>query len=217
LRRLGESAEFLGLRWVYLDLDATFDQTRPPPALAPSARTLTSSGVGPTLEHDSRDNIFTPNRGWQAALDALFYSPEIGGDEKFQTYRAHVFSWTPLAQGFVLGARLDARAARGEVPFYQLPFIDIRGVPKGRYQDDNVSAAELELRWDVTTRWSLVGFFGTGKAWGTERFSEANSIIAGGAGVRYLIARRLGIYMGADVARGPEKTAFYIQVGSAWR
>jgi len=35
--------------------------------------------------------------------------------------------------------------------------------------------------------------------------------------VRYLIARRLGIYMGADVARGPETTAFYIQVGSAWR
>jgi hypothetical protein len=36
-------------------------------------------------------------------------------------------------------------------------------------------------------------------------------------GVRYLIARRLGIFVGADVARGPETTAFYIQVGSAWR
>jgi hypothetical protein len=90
-------------------------------------------------------------------------------------------------------------------------------VPKGRYQDDNVSAAELELRWNATLRWALVGFFGTGKAWGTERFGEANSILAGGMGVRYLIARRLGIYMGADVARGPEKTAFYIQVGNAWR
>ena len=217
LRRLGESAEFLGLRWVYLDLDSTFDQTRPPPALAPGQRTLTSSGIGPTLEHDSRDNIFTPNRGWQAALDALFYSPEIGGDEKFQTYRAHLFAWQPLGQQFVLGTRLDARAARGEVPFYQLPFIDIRGVPKGRYQDDNVSAAELELRWNVTPRWALIGFLGTGKAWGTESFADANSIAAGGAGVRYLIARRLGIYMGLDVARGPEDTAFYIQVGSAWR
>jgi len=56
-----------------------------------------------------------------------------------------------------------------------------------------------------------------GKAWGTERFGEANTVGAGGAGLRYLIARRLGIHMGVDIARGPEQTAFYIQVGSAWR
>jgi len=217
LARLGDSADFLGLRWVYLDFDVTFDPTRPPPALAPRARSRTSSGAGPTLEHDSRDNIFTPSRGWQGAIDALFYSPELGGDERFQTYRAHAFVFTPVGNALVLGTRLDARAARGEVPFYQLPFIDIRGVPKGRYQDDNAGVAEVELRWNATRRWALVGFLGTGKAWGAERFGEANSIVAGGAGVRYLIARRLGIYMGADVARGPEETAFYIQVGSAWR
>ena len=41
--------------------------------------------------------------------------------------------------------------------------------------------------------------------------------MAGGAGFRYLIARKLGLYTGIDVARGPETTAFYIQVGSAWR
>ena len=217
LLRLGDSSEFLALRWIYLDLRVTFDPTRAAPALAPRSSTLTSSGAGPSLEHDSRDNIFTPNRGWQGSLDALFYSPEIGGDEKFQTYRAHAFVFTPLGSELVLGTRLDARAARGDVPFYQLPFIDMRGLPKGRYQDDNVGVAELELRWGVTPRWALIGFLGTGKAWGAERFGEANSIVAGGAGVRYLIARRLGIYMGADVARGPETTAFYIQVGSAWR
>jgi hypothetical protein len=217
LLRLGDSSEFLALRWIYLDLAVTFDPTRPQPALSPAPRQLRSSGIGPSLEHDSRDNIFTPNRGWQGSLDALFYSPEIGGDEKFQTYRAHAFVFTPIGSEVVLGTRLDARAARGEVPFYQLPFIDMRGIPKGRYQDDNVSAAELEVRWNATPRWALIGFLGTGKAWGAERFAEANSIVAGGVGVRYLIARRLGIYMGADVARGPEQTAFYIQVGSAWR
>src|SRR5207342_1840322 len=203
---------FLALRWIYLDLKVAFDPTRAQPVLSPAPRQLRSSGIGPSLEHDSRDNIFTPNRGWQGSLDALFYSPEIGGDEKFQTYRAHAFVFTPIGSEVVLGTRLDARAARGEVPFYQLPFIDMRGIPKGRYQDDNVSAAELELRWNATRRWALIGFLGTAKAWGTERFGEANSIVAGGAGVRYLIARRLGIYMGADVARGPEQTAFYIQV-----
>jgi len=35
--------------------------------------------------------------------------------------------------------------------------------------------------------------------------------------VRYELARRLGLYAGADVAFGPENTAFYLQVGNAWR
>ena len=217
LVRLWDSSNFLALRWIYLDLRVTFDPTRPEPAGAPRSRTLTNSGIGPSLEHDSRDNIFTPNRGWQGSLDALFYSPEIGGDEKFQTYRAHAFLFASFAKEFVLGTRLDARAARGDVPFYQLPFVDIRGIPKFRYQDNNVGVAEAELRWNATRRWALVGFLGGGRAWGTERFSEANAVVAYGAGARYLIARRLGIYMGLDVARGPEQTAFYLQVGSAWR
>ncbi|OAI50925.1 hypothetical protein AYO46_09025 [Betaproteobacteria bacterium SCGC AG-212-J23] len=217
LLRLGDSSNFLALRWIYLDLRVTFDPTRALPNRAPLERTLTSSGIGPSLEHDSRDNIFTPSRGWQGSLDALFYSPELSSDNKFQTYRAHAFLFQPLGQELVLGSRFDARAARGDIPFYQLPFIDLRGIPKARYQDDNVGVAEFELRWNATRRWAYVGFFGAGKAWGAERFGEANTVYAGGVGLRYLIARRLGIYVGADVARGPEQTAFYIQVGSAWR
>ena len=38
-----------------------------------------------------------------------------------------------------------------------------------------------------------------------------------GGGVRYLIARRLGLQAGIDVAKGPEDTVFYLTVGSAWR
>ena len=37
-----------------------------------------------------------------------------------------------------------------------------------------------------------------------------------GGGFRYLVARRLGLKAGIDIARGPEEWAFYIQVGSAW-
>jgi hypothetical protein len=69
--------------------------------------------------------------------------------------------------------------------------------------------AEVEVRWNATPRWAIVAFLGTGHA--------EESASAWGAGFRYLIARRLGIYMGVDVARGPEETAFYIQAGSAWR
>ena len=48
-------------------------------------------------------------------------------------------------------------------------------------------------------------------------FSDGDTVSAWGVGLRRLVARRLGIYMGADLARGPEETANYIQAGSAWR
>ncbi len=37
-----------------------------------------------------------------------------------------------------------------------------------------------------------------------------------GLGIRYLIASKLGLQMGLDIAKGPDDTAFYIQFGSAW-
>ena len=56
------------------------------------------------------------------------------------------------------------------------------------------------------------------RAWGSgTSFSDAGSVSTKGAGFRYQIARRLGLYVGLDVAKGPEDTAIYIQAGSAWR
>ena len=218
MRRIGESDNFVGARWIYLDLGARFDASHPLPPLAGGERTIRSSGLGLFFEHDSRDNFFTAARGWKGYLEGMFYSPDFGSDEEYQVYRANAFGYVPLAKEFILGGRADARAARGDVPFYQLPYIELRGIPALRYQDENVAVIEAELRWNVTARWALVGFLGTGRTWGTSKsFDDADSASAWGVGFRRLVARRLGIYMGVDIAKGPEDTAIYIQAGSAWR
>ena len=36
-------------------------------------------------------------------------------------------------------------------------------------------------------------------------------------GLRYKLASAMGLHAGIDVARGPEESAFYLIVGSAWR
>jgi len=217
-RRLGASNSWVVARWIYLDLDATFDSSRPQPVLPAPSRNVTSSGLGGSLEHDSRDNFFTAGAGWKGMLEAMFYSPDWGGDQKYETYRAQAFGYLPFAKVFILGAKLDLRGANGDVPFYQLPFIELRGVPVARYQDRRTAAAELELRWDATPRWAFLGFLGSGRVWGDDKsFSEAGTVSSGGVGFRYLVARRLGLYAGLDIARGPEDTALYIQAGSAWR
>ncbi len=74
-----------------------------------------------------------------------------------------------------------------------------------------------KLRWQCWKGFSLVGFLGGGAAWNDfERVADTQTIVTGGTGFRYEIARKYGIHMGLDVAFSADTTAIYVQVGSAW-
>ncbi len=63
----------------------------------------------------------------------------------------------------------------------------------------------------------LVGFVGGGAAWNDlERFDNSQTLVTGGAGFGYEIARKYGLHMGIDVAFGPDSSTIYVQFGSAW-
>ena len=216
VRRIGTSDWFAGARYTYVSTQSRFASGTPPDV--PQRSLDTSIGkLGLVADHDTRDNIFTPNRGVFVEAEAAFARGAFGSDSRYQTLYARAYSWHPVGD-FVLGMRGDARLSSGDVPFYAQPYIVLRGVPAVRYQDKNALVAETEARWNLDSRWALVAFGGVGKAYGRRQpWSEADTVAAGGAGLRYLIARKLHLYAGLDVARGPEDTALYIQVGSAWR
>ena len=217
-RRLGTSDVFLSARWLYIDLDNRLNIPSFEQYVTPKEFASKSSGLGLGLGYDSRDNTLTPSSGWFGRLEATQYAPAFGSDTTFQSYRARGYGYFKLGDTWVLGTRADYRAVRGDVPFYQQPSIDLRGISYGRYQDQNVAMLEAELRWNITPRWALLGFGGAGKAWGrTLDFSEASTHTAEGVGFRYLIARALGLYAGVDWAWSGGENAYYIQVGSAWR
>jgi hemolysin activation/secretion protein len=87
-----------------------------------------------------------------------------------------------------------------------------------RLQDRRTAVLETEARWNVTPRWAAIALVGAGRAWGTTTsYSDANDTVSRGVGFRYLIARRLGLYVGMDYAKSTQDHAVYLQVGSAWR
>ena len=172
-------------RWNILDLTNRFDTEGQAAALGPLVRANRASGLGLSLEVDTRDNIFTPSHGWTGSLDATSYSPNWGSDTHFQSYRAHAFGWWPATKSLVLAGRIDGRAVDGEVPFYMLPFIDLRGVPAFRLQDRRTAVLETEARWNLTPRWALIGFVGAGRAWGTTKdWSDGTHTVSKGVGFR---------------------------------
>ena len=81
-----------------------------------------------------------------------------------------------------------------------------------RYQGEEVAQIETEIRRQFWKRFSLVGFVGGGAAWNhLERLDSTRSIVTGGAGLRYEIARKYGLHIGLDIARGPDNTAVWLQ------
>ena len=84
---------------------------------------------------------------------------------------------------------------------------------------DNLNSGTFVLAVQHTSDGALeqVRFVGAGWAdnSGSDLFSSS-TIVSQGVGFRYNIARMYGMHVGLDVARGPEDTVWYIQVGSAW-
>jgi outer membrane translocation and assembly module TamA len=69
--------------------------------------------------------------------------------------------------------------------------------------------------YKITDRWGLVPFVGVGAtADALNEFDSSEPRFAGGLGFRYLIARKLRLASGVDIARGPEDWAIYFTVGT---
>jgi outer membrane protein assembly factor BamA len=215
--RLGRSYFWAGLSYALATTQVKFDAPAGTPGLPDFQRESRVGGLTPSLTYDSRDNIFTPTRGTYVEAGAGLFSQALGGDGEFQRVNLTAMHFLPLHPKLTLGVRGDAAFSFGNVPFYMRPFIFLRGVPVMRYQGEETAQVEAELRWQFWKRFSLVGFAGTGGAWNDfERFDNSVTVVTGGTGFRYEIARKYGLHMGLDVAFGPDTTAIYVQFGSAW-
>jgi hypothetical protein len=220
-RRLGDSRVFLGANFRYSSFDTRLDLglgLDPPDWFPALEKTIRSSGVGVLARYDSRDSVFTPDAGTSATVGATFYDEALGSDRTFRKVEAKLRRWTSMGASWVLGLRADAAFSSDDTPFYMLPSVDLRGIPATRYQGKDALSVEAELRWDLTARWSLVGFLGSGWADGDGMgsFVLDEGRVAGGTGFRYLISRVFRIRTGLDFAWSEEDFAFYFTTGTAW-
>ena len=216
--RAGETDWFFGPRYAWLKVNPAFGDGWPADLDGRPLREVRIGRLSLVGAHDTRDNIFTPTDGHFVEAELVAASPQLGGTSSYQQVNLRGFDWIPMGKPFILALRGDVQTSRGDIPFFAKPFVNLRGIPAVRYQDNNAAVAEVELWWQATPRWSLLGFTGAGRAWGRrDTFSQAETVSTVGAGFRYLIARKLGLHAGIDFATGPQGRAFYIQVGSPWR
>jgi hypothetical protein len=215
--RLGRSHLWVGLGYGFISTNISFEAPEGTPDLPDYNRTTNIGRVDPSLTFDSRNNIFTPTRGTYVQATAGLSGKALGGDYEFQRLQLIVMQFAPLPHRFFFGVRGHGAAVFGDAPFFIEPFVLMRGVPAMRYAGEGMAQIEAELRWQFWNRISLVGFVGTGTAWNElGRSEKEQTVTAGGAGLRYELARKYGLHTGADIAFGPNDATLYVTIGSAW-
>lgn len=222
-QRVMESNVFLGAAYMYMDTDVTFDVHEFENDFSGASKVASLSLLS---EYDSRDNQLSPNTGQFLGLKAQFFDENFGGDYTFNNYKSTNLFYNKLNSKMNLDFNIVGETVDGDkadIPTYLYPYISMRGIPMMRYQGEHVITAQTQLSYSFTPRWKGLVFGGVGRAFGEQvaapkhTFSEAEDIVAGGIGFRYLIAEKFGLRVGVDIAKSKESEAFYIQVGSAWK
>ena len=232
--KLGDSSVFAGLSQRYVDasirpgdLGDLSGDILPPDlqerwdALVRGLLTqdVTTSALGINLEWDSRDNFFSPHSGFKYVFEHLWYRDAFGSDIEYELTQLKGLNYWKLADRWRCGLRFDIQNAQTEglLPPFATPGIQLRGIQALRYQGNSVGVVEAELTWQLSYRWSVNAFAGSG--WAANEIGDlfdTPSRVTKGGGFRYLVASRYGFEMGLDFARGPKQTVFYIQAGTAW-
>ena len=210
LRRIGDSNFFGGGAVSATDANADFRS-----GLVDFS--FTDIGIAAIAIYDARDDTMLPSDGLLGEFSVWHYDEALGGDFDYQKIGLKLNSFHKLGERFVLGMRLQADSADGDVPFYAEPYVSLRGIPALRYLGDTATVVEVEGRFRVADRWIVLSFAGKGfvdSRSGVEKSEDDIDSI--GAGFRYLMLPKQNVWLGVDVARGPEEDFGYIQIGSPW-
>ncbi len=215
--RLAGTNFFIGGRYLLFDTYNTFEIPVDIPEFEGTEFSSTLSEATAVLNYDSRNNVFSPNKGFFIELSGTYSDTWMGSDGLYGRLSARMIGYFPANDKLMIGVRHESTYSFGDIPFYARPIVILRGAPLMKYQNNNTTVMEAEVNWNVYKRWNLVGFTGIGNAFSDfESFEKGKSISSVGTGFRYLLARKFGLQMGMDFAKSTDDFAFYIVFGTSW-
>jgi len=181
--------------------------------IAPDER---STAMAAELSWDTRDAVFSAHRGVFARaglsyLPASFTNATGGNDLVQLNAELRAFRYLGSAR-WVLAARLRTGWSFGTSTYlfrYTLGGQDLlRGYYSNRFRGDDHLAGQLELRYAVTGRWTLVGFADAG-AIGDGRLGRTLS--SSGFGFRFAIKEQVVLRL--DMGYGADQSGVFFTFG----
>lgn len=183
-------------------------------------------GIGFGLVRDDRHNVLNVRKGFFSELAVLHYNPTWGSTFNFTSITSDTRFFKPMGKNNVLATQVLGQFTTGDVPFNQLALMGgesmMRGYYYGRYRDNNQIAAQVEYRFlpipfSFTNRIGAALFAGTANVFNDfDNLSAAEFVVAGGAGLRFLLFPKKDIWVRTDLAFTKEGPGFYIFIGESF-
>ena len=124
-----------------------------------------TSGLGLVAEVDTKNSLVFPTDGLHLITEYMWYHKQFGSDYDYDTFEIKATNYYPIAPQWTWGLKGQYNSLSSNetaLPVFVYPYIDLRGIPKYRYQGEAVIAFESQIMWEITPRWATSVFGGGG-------------------------------------------------------
>ncbi len=174
-----------------------------------------SSGAGFVVQHDSRNALDSPKKGWLLNFNNVAYRQS----DEFEVYRLDYRHYWSHGEGHVFALRQNNQWTH-DAPASAYALVRLRGYTAGEYLGKYMSSIEVEERHRIAERWGATVFAGVACLYGGDRkgcSASDNRFPTVGAGVQYLLKPALGIVANLEAALGTDgNRALLFRMGYAW-
>jgi len=180
-----------------------------------------TSGIGPILSWDTRNNAYSPTRGVFAEMQYIWFGRAIGSDFNITIFSADFRKFQSLPDGSVLAFQGIAGLTSGNTPFRKLEELGgsemMRGYYGGRYTDKCLMAYQAEYRRFLFWRLGMVAFGSTGEVSPDVKHFELDGLhFAYGGGLRFMISKEEKLNIRLDYGIGKHSNAVNVQFREAF-
>ncbi|HET6256772.1 MAG TPA: BamA/TamA family outer membrane protein [Puia sp.] len=180
-----------------------------------------TSGIGPIISWDTRNNAYSPDHGFFAELQYVWFPGALGSDFKFEVFSADVRKFIYLSSKEVLGLQGIAGLTFGNTPFRKLEELGgadmMRGYYGGRYTDKCLQAYQVEYRRFLFWRIGVVAFAALGEVASTPGQFELDGFhYSYGAGGRFALSKAEKLNLRVDYGIAKHSNAFTVQLREAF-
>ncbi|HSV97719.1 MAG TPA: BamA/TamA family outer membrane protein [Spirochaetota bacterium] len=220
-----EVANRLYVGFVYQYEKTTVDESEEGGVLesagVPGSSSSLASGIGISLNLDTRDNVFYPSKGGLYQFSAVSFDRMFSSRFQFIRHTFDLRKYVPLWRGHVLALQAYSNIIYGEAPFEMLSLMGgkklMRGLFEGRYRDNTMVVAQGEYRMPLWWRFGAAAFAGVGDvARRVQDFEPEEFKFTYGGGLRFCINPQEKINARLDVGRSRDLTGFYFTIGEAY-
>lgn len=189
--------------------------------LIPGGGGGTFSGLGLSLDWDTRDAVLFPRRGVFTAFNADAYVAMAGDDASYTSLKLDIRKYVSVGLDRVMAFQVYVHSTGGEVPFQRLALLGgealMRGFYKGRFRDKGLIALQAEYRQLVTARIGIAAFAGLADIFPGLRDLRAERLkYSLGGGLRYVVNKRDGTAVRLDFAWGQACFGAYLTAKEAF-